>query len=126
MKHSTIKTAIKSAEIDCGMAPLVIWLNQFDSVYSVFSCEGDKGENVVHPPYVTFYCNSLLDLQIILNETAYYSVSVNVEYMKESGALRYYMTFKSGEFLESFISSLKDGVIKGGGNYKMEESNSGK
>lgn len=38
--HNTEKIAIKSAHIDKGIKKLVLWLNGFSSVKTIWSCQG--------------------------------------------------------------------------------------
>lgn len=51
---------IKIVEIDENIMPVVLWLNIYFSVYTLFSCEGGQSE-----AYVLFICTRMEDLRDI-------------------------------------------------------------
>ena len=68
MKHETQPISLKEADIDIEMIPVVKWLNSFDGVNTRHCCEGDDGSWEFQKPYITFTCNSLLTLAIIVEK----------------------------------------------------------
>lgn len=111
-EHKTNKIVIKKekiANIDSKIIPVVNWLNSFESIITLFSCEG--GDNCKdYPdkqyPYIMFYCDSSLDLSIVLDNVFSFA-SVKVEYIKSCGRLRYYMQFFNKNTLLIFLDGLK-------------------
>ena len=64
--HLTSNIVIKIADVDLEIIPIINWLNSFNGIITVFSCEGkEKGDkgwdkknrgniNSVHRPYISF------------------------------------------------------------------------
>lgn len=65
--HKQRYIPIKYAPVDVSIAPIVLWLNSFDAVYTLFSCEGDTN----HKPYIMFFCRTQETLFKIIVELNY-------------------------------------------------------
>lgn len=52
--------------IDVNIVDVVVWLNSFESVRTLFSCEGEPGK-----PYVQFICTDQNDLKTIIEKVQY-------------------------------------------------------
>jgi len=81
--HNTEEVIIKSTHVDKGIKNLVMWLNGFSSVETIFSCQGFSKEeqNIINAsrdsdglkelhssyPYVLFTCGDKKQLIIILD-----------------------------------------------------------
>lgn len=104
LPHETEWTAIKVVPVDKSIVPVVKWLNSFDGIYTIFSCEGETGnedaneEKREDQPYILFYCSDVRDL-IDVCHCPYAEVIVDFH----AGMLRYRMTFYSKEHMYLFI-----------------------
>ncbi|KKK59790.1 hypothetical protein LCGC14_3030850 [marine sediment metagenome] len=56
--HRTEEILIKTAKVDKNIISIVHWLNAFESVHTVYSCEGADKQR----PYVIFVCMEVDDL----------------------------------------------------------------
>lgn len=65
-RHSTVPVVLKEYHIDRGMVSTVQWLNSFQGVYTLFSCEGY--DSARKSPYVMFHCWDVYDLQKICEQ----------------------------------------------------------
>ena len=75
-----MKIKPKEVEVDTLIAPLVIWLNKFEHVYTLYSCQGDECNNLLlvqdqinkdaTPGYVSFICRCKKTLAYLM-ETLY-------------------------------------------------------
>jgi hypothetical protein len=56
MEHQTKKIFIKEIEVDVGIEPVVRWLNSMDSVFTLYSCQGDPSgtPSPSSLPYIRF------------------------------------------------------------------------
>jgi hypothetical protein len=114
---------IKHADVDIQIQPIVKWLNSFDGIYTRWSCQGDPSkpfdkETEVNgvvcvdpavPAYVSFYCESAIDLAHVLNISDVYA-HTEVKFYPASGGLRYVMRFNplaKTLSLEEFVKMLR-------------------
>jgi tRNA(Phe) wybutosine-synthesizing methylase Tyw3 len=113
--HKTKDVVIKVGKVDEGIAPVVNWLNSFDSIFTFYSCEGDfeKNGNAMkyHPEhsikkvaYVLFHCSIPLDLIKVCSALGSYG-QVIVDYY--NGSLRYKIEFDNKQNLTNFIKEQK-------------------
>lgn len=103
--HPTALVPLKWAWIDTGIAPVVKWLNHYDSVWTLYSCQGDPEPDVNSPalrPYVLFLCTDRRDLEQILNVLGI-SGGWHVEVDRHEGQMRYNLVFADPEQVELFI-----------------------
>lgn len=105
-EHKTKKIVIKHGDVDVKIIPLVKWMNSFESVHTLFSCEGgtlediENKEKYSNKPYVLFTCWCQLDMMMILRETRHVSVCEVTWY--ESYPIRYHLKFPDKETLLEF------------------------
>jgi hypothetical protein len=110
--HPTKNVVIKQAAVDVLMVPLVEWLNSFEEVHTLFSCQGEPGDEPgddpppEHRPYVMFTCTSALVLMRIL-EQFWYAATVDVSYCPEYPVLRYAARFGSQQTLAAVSGRVK-------------------
>jgi hypothetical protein len=67
---------VKVAKVDLNICPVVNWLNLFESIMTVGSCEGDNGGNI---PQVAFICSDSLILSGILRDIYDFNSSIPVK-----------------------------------------------
>jgi hypothetical protein len=105
-KHKQRAIVLKRAKVDIKIIPVVNWLNSFDGVYTLFSCEGGplKANDMAALPYVLFYCGHQLTLIKILTEVWGYA---NTDVDFHEGHLRYTLRFPSDKSLDLFVQKLK-------------------
>jgi hypothetical protein len=106
--HPTRNVNIKRAAVDVLMVPLVEWLNSFEAVHTLFSCQGEPGDDPPseHRPYVLFTCTSALTLMTILDQFGY-AATVEVSYCEEYPVLRYAARFGSRQALADVSGRVK-------------------
>lgn len=111
--HKTVKMAVKTAEVDKNMVPVVRWLNSFGGVYTLHCCEGDCWSTSKHPqpPYVLFISQDESSLSIIHRKLRPEAI---VELDHYSGSMRYYVRFRSKYSLKYFIEKSLDSKYKRG------------
>lgn len=110
--HKTSPVAIKVAEIDNEIIPVIKWLNSFRWVYTRWCCQGDsdpKGNNFDNKySYVIFYLDStpedLRDICQALDNFA----TIHVEYYKWTAGIRYKIVFNSYSAMKRFIESINN------------------
>ena len=123
MAHRTRSVPIKNAEVDEKILPVVLWLNTYRSVYTIFSCEGDERGD----PYVLFTCSSLetlYDIQRTIMDanhpansggTRVWGVNrmddIKVYTNMFESVLRFNMRFKDKNALRAFCAFLLDNHI---------------
>lgn len=95
--HQTRRVVVKEAPIDVLMVELVKWLNSFESVVTLHSCQGEPPDKdgvtaAADRPYVLFLCLDHVDLIRIL-ATIGACAATEVEWSKERACLRYCATF---------------------------------
>ena len=105
MRHENVcLLPIKIAEVDENIVPVVGWLNTFENVCTIASCEGDDEE---YTAYVMFECNTiknLTEIQQILNEGFYHIIQTYVHY--HCGKLRFTIRFQNEGVLKMFCKFL--------------------
>lgn len=110
--HPTVDIVLKEAMIDELMVPLVQWLNDFDSVFTIACCQGERGEDKeideTKKPYVYFYCFDNLQLVKVLSAITFvrYDVKVEVEWDERRAALTYTARWPNLEALLETIECL--------------------
>lgn len=62
--HKTVKIPLKIIEVDEKIAPIVQWLNSYEGITTLFSCE-KSGDDC---PYISFICRHPEDLIYILDK----------------------------------------------------------
>ena len=92
--HPSKMLAIKEAEIDLLMIPLIKWLNNFPSVITTHCCQGDEGEKQEGKPhampYVQFICSDQLVLaQIIRKVGSCGTISVHLDDLNVGSSICY-------------------------------------
>ena len=104
--HKTQRIPIKMEDVDINIIPVVVWLNSFSSVITLFSCEGDEVDEdddefdvLSKKPYVLFICSDQMQLMHILE----YSQQVSTtEISMHNTQIRYCMRFNSKEEMLDF------------------------
>lgn len=109
-KHETTFVSLKRCHVDKGVASTVQWLNSFQGVYTLFSCEGydsAKG-STARPPYVMFHCWDIYDLQKICEKIQRFPGFDYGTIVVENcfGHLRYILRFNSLESFADFKNSM--------------------
>lgn len=71
-KHKTEQTIIKMAPVDEEMVDFINWLNSYDSVVTLYCCQGEdpkKGQPIdsIDKPYVLWLCWDSMQLIEILD-----------------------------------------------------------
>lgn len=92
---------IKEGIVDLDIIPVVKWLNKFNDITTIFSCQGT---NKSYPPYVLFYCMDEKNLIDILYKLDHFGC-IKINYFK--GNLRYNLVFNSYDSLILFVNILK-------------------
>jgi hypothetical protein len=113
--HVTTPVVIEGVEVavDVGIVAVIEWLNSFESVVTLFSCEGDEKRSA----YVLFRCGSSEELKTILlrldgvlspHDLIRYG-TVIVDWF--DGEFRYELKFENVKMRECFVASLKNGCV---------------
>jgi hypothetical protein len=105
MKHKFQEIAIKKAEVDELLIPIVNWLNSFDDIHTRFCCENEPPEG----PFIIFFCESALTLCTVLKKSKGFA-SCKVEFYDPAGSLRYSLSFKNKEIAALFAEHI-DGLL---------------
>ena len=83
-QHKTKTIHLEQINVDEPMVPLIKWLNKFDSIHTLFCCQGDKTQN----PYVSFQCRDLNTMIYILQLDDIYSIgTIKIRFFQ--GSLEY-------------------------------------
>lgn len=110
--------AIKSSPIDDGIWPIVRWLNSFDDVVTLWSCQGGGDGDVTNShakqPYVVFLCACPVRLLEILQffnlagkmEVELYSTWSNGRVSRNPTQLRYHFKFAGQASLNATIRKI--------------------
>ena len=106
--HKTRRVVIKQGDIDVNIIPIVKWLNSFESVHTLFCCEGGTKQelettNEHNQPYVLFTCLNQMELMTILCEFSNVA-TCEVTYYEAYG-LRYRLKFIDKEAMLNFCES---------------------
>ena len=108
--HKTRKIAIKEADVDIEIIPLVNYLNSFHGITTLWSCQGDepvKGKTY-DLPYVVFIAEDLASIKNLLEHLDHHSVEVIIESFNEIIALRFHMRFASKDCLKKMLKWVKE------------------
>ena len=113
-EHKTKRIAIKVADIDEKIVPLVKWLNSFESVRTLYCCQGSlKTDKNFNTAYILFMAENNEDLAKILEKIHLYNrsdkhnenfcfIKVEVEWFSMFEPLRYRATFVDQEAIVGF------------------------
>lgn len=107
-EHKTQRLVIKQADVDVAIVPVVRWLNSFEGVVTLYSCQGDDDQKRprAQGPYVLFFCHDPKDLMEILRETRNIADLV-VNWAADHMPLRYVLQFHN----QNGLKWLKDNVL---------------
>lgn len=110
--HPTVLTIIKQAEVDEKIVPLIDWLNRFNSVHTLYCCQGgevvaEDEDNWIDKPYVLWTCTDALDLVKILYHLGFYSKTY-ISWHSEKMHIEYCTRFQETESVESLVDWLND------------------
>ena len=106
-RHKTKSVIIKKAKIDKLIIPVVNWLNEFEYVFTKWSCEGG-GHGHNEKPYVVFSCDSAEELAKISRRVGDFGqLCIRPPY--NIRLMDYSIEFISKKALKVFISVIKFG-----------------
>ena len=120
--HPSKETVIKTGNVDINIVSLVNWLNEFPSVITVCSCEGDSDNSkkeMISLPQVGFMCGDYITLCTILEqvygfqnsnclESNNYGLNVSVSWMPNMPSpVIYGLSFASKKSLLKFIKWMR-------------------
>jgi hypothetical protein len=100
--HETEHIIIKSADVDKGIIPVVLWLNSFPNITTVTSCQGEEdSEHRSRRPHVGFTCSRQTDLIGVLDrlpnaahvEVAFYNEVTYYLYFDDTDDLKHFMAY---------------------------------
>jgi len=100
--HIAKEITILKAAVDEKIIPVVQWLNSFEGVITIFSCEGDKKVK----PYILFQCDEHLTLLRILKTARAYYKTCEVWWWEDHLPVRYRMEFLSHGDMLVFVNYL--------------------
>lgn len=105
-KHKTLMMSLKFAEVDEKIAPVVKWLNSFQSVNTMFSCEGIEKDSRLKP-YVLFSCLDYADLVRVSIKIGN-SAEQRLEIVPPVGirSITYRLSFSNNFVFDSFLKNL--------------------
>ncbi len=111
--HPTKNVVIKRAAVDRLCVPLVRWLNSFDSVTTLFCCQGEpRGKKetdeqyLCKKPYVLFICRDKIELITILEMFGYRGIT-EIDWSVEQGQLRYTTRFHDQKDMLDVIERIR-------------------
>lgn len=110
MTHTTEEIAIKSAHVDKGIIPLVKYLNSFNGIQTIYSCEGrGDGDDIRASEwlYVVFTAEDFASLRRFLETITMFSFSVSVGFYNEFVPFRFTIQFGSCEQLKRCQSEIE-------------------
>ena len=105
--HPTVRTIIKQAEVDEEMVPLVDWLNGFDSVHTLYCCQGESvvAHDFAGKPYVLWTCTNTIHLIQILDKLGWLA-GTEIHWSQEKRQLEYSTRFDNKEGLKSMVERI--------------------
>jgi len=103
--HKTKNIIIKKKSVDEKIAPVIKWLNSFNSVITFYCCQGNDKEK--YKPYVLFSCYEIENLLEILRVIRGYNIECHVDWALENFPLRYKLHFYNTDTLQEFVKTLK-------------------
>ena len=89
---------IKMVEVDEKIVPVVGWLNTYEGIHTLYSCEGYKKSK----PYVMFVCDKIDSLCEALRVTNMFWGEVDTKVHTHLGVLRFTMKFETQDTLKRF------------------------
>lgn len=101
-RHKQRSIAVKFAEIDEGIVPVVLWLNSFEGVFTRYCCEGLSDCSA--DPYVIFFCDEFDSVRPILKKFGNRYGHIEVE--EFSGIVRYWLKFNGKRTMRKFIKEV--------------------
>ncbi len=102
-KHKTQKIALKTAEVDEKMVPVINWLNSWRGIFTRWCCEGNSSQK----PYIIFYADNIGELAHIARHINGYGVVELSSYVYMNvNILRYCMKFDSKARLRHFKTTI--------------------
>ncbi len=109
MNHKTREIAIKKAQVDIGIIPLVDFLNGFDGIITRWSCEGYPARSKkVDLPYINFYAEDLQSIQFLLKELQSAPCTVHIQSASELISMSFAIRFENKEHLDQMIKWIKE------------------
>ena len=113
--HKSSRQALKAADIDLAIQPVVAWLNSFETVLTQHSCEGrcvqdrDAHGGYIDGPYVIFYCHDPFELVSVFRvlESACGSGSYRVGVEWWGGSLRYVLRLNDKDALGALVALIR-------------------
>jgi len=127
MTHKTVDIMIdgNSVPVDCNIVAIVQWLNEYQSVKTLYSCEGDADSP--NSSYVLFLCKDPLDLRKIIQRLEVYiaaactfrygTITIDLYPSAENSThgdwneFRYDLKFPNTEMREKFTQYLETNVF---------------
>jgi tRNA(Phe) wybutosine-synthesizing methylase Tyw3 len=107
--HKTQRISLKTIEVDKAIVPIVNWLNSFEDIFTLNSCEGEQRKGICNLPYIQFISMGQKDLSQILPRLMGYA-EVTVLYDEVRGCLVYIARFKNKSAMERVVSLVFKGV----------------
>ena len=123
MAHPTERIAIKSADVDKGIVPVVKFLNGFAGVRTLYSCQGGEdgcqgdtgcqgdaaGSSV---PYVVFAADDMDALRAVVRSLAYAPCTVEVHWHNDLLPFRFRIAFSGQAHLGRFLHWMGKAAIQ--------------
>ena len=122
--HKTVRVKVglaAEADVDEEIVPVINWLNGYNSVRTLWCCQGDYAVEEYHrKPYVTFECGAAADIHDILFmfdqfseryrdgriRCSFHAVTTKVEYYE--GTIRYVARWYDRLALHDFVKHLSN------------------
>lgn len=110
MNHKNINIAIKQADIDVEIIPLINYLNSFEGIITRWSCQGDlkpKTKGQYYLPYVTFIAEDFISFKKLLEHLNGAPCEVVAEHFNELITMWFSIRFASKEHLKVMLKWVK-------------------
>lgn len=103
--HPTKKIVMKSATVDKGIVPIVRFINGFDGIRTIWSCQGDSpgAGNPQALPYVTFAADDMESLRDFLQALTSAPCEVVVEYHNDLMPFWFHLRFLGVDHMQDFM-----------------------
>jgi hypothetical protein len=108
MSHKKSIIPIKFAEIDLAISPIIEWLNTFNDVNTLYSCEGNKDSSaIVDQPYITFFCRYQ---EVLLHIMTFLNMGTSFEVHNDPGTttLLYTVRFESYACMLEYVEFIEE------------------
>jgi hypothetical protein len=112
MKHKTKKIIIKTAEVDEEIVPIVKWLNSFEGIQTLYSCQGG---NIDFESYISFVSDNyeniisvLETIRNIQNQNEKCFMRTEVDYNNSIFPLRYTIRWYDNKSMLDFCRFLRN------------------